>query len=161
MISEGQEFYQQVGPITAETCAYSLRTKSKSPFSEVTIMRHPFHIKTPDATFLALNQPHIFAPFFSGYLDLLKEKLSQVEVQGHGYTYSYFTCGQDHYPRNPTWKPWQHLEAYCDKTCYDFYEARDMIFQRIGRKLVCECELLRNDDEIRRRELGIGIPWQR
>jgi hypothetical protein len=41
-----------------------------------------------------------------------------------------------------------------------------MIFERIGRKLICECELLRNDDEIRRRELealgvGFGEPGRR
>ena len=123
-------------------------------------MRHPSSIKTPDATYLALNQPHIFAPFFAGYLELLKKKLPQVEVQGNGYTYSYYSCGQDHYPRNPSWKQWQHLEYQCDKAGYDFFETRDMIFERIGRKLVCECELLRNSDEIRRRELeAFGVDF--
>jgi len=73
-------------------------------------MRHPFDIKTPDKTWLDLNQDPIFHRFFAGYLELLKKKLSQVEVQGHGYTHSYYTCRQDHYPRNPNWKPWQHRE---------------------------------------------------
>jgi hypothetical protein len=59
-------------------------------------------------------------------LDLLRKKLSQIEVKGT-INYSYYDCGQDHYRRNPNWKPWQHLEWYCDKTRYDFLEARDMI----------------------------------
>jgi len=118
------------------------RTKSKPPFSEATIMRHPFDIKTPDATFLALNQPHIFGPFFAGYLELLKKKLSQVDFIGtSGQKYSYHTCGQDHYRGNPNWKPWQHLEWYCDQQRYQFYEARDMIFSRVGRKFLSRVSL--------------------
>ena len=43
---------------------------------------------------------------------------------------------------------------------YDFFEARDMIFERIGRRLECECELLRNDAAIRRRELeAFGVDF--
>jgi hypothetical protein len=61
-------------------------------------MKHPHEVKTPDPTWMHLNQPHIFGPFFAGYLHLLREKPPQVEVQGHGYKYGYYTCGQDHYP---------------------------------------------------------------
>ena len=124
-------------------------------------MKHPFQIKTPDATYLALNQPHIFGPFFAGYLKLLRKKLSQVDViSTSGQKYSYFTCGQDHYRGNPNWKPWRYLEWYCDKMRFDFYESRDMIFQRVGQKLECECELLRNDNAIRRKELeSFGVDF--
>ena len=31
--------------------------------------------------------------------------------------------------------------------------ARDIIFERLGRKLNCECEMLRDDKELRRLEL--------
>ena len=31
--------------------------------------------------------------------------------------------------------------------------ARDIIFERLGRKLVCECEMLRDDEKCRRMEL--------
>ncbi len=122
-------------------------------------MRHPTETYTPDKTWHDLNQPHIFQPFFAGYLDLLRKKLSQVEVKGT-INYSYYCCGQDHYQRNPNWRPWQNLEWYCDKTRYDFFEARDMSFERIGRKLDCECELLRDDEAIRRRELeAFGVDF--
>ena len=72
--------------------------------SEVTIMRHPTEIKTPDHTGLDLNQDPIFHRFFVGYLDQLRKKLSQIEVYGNGYQYSFYTRGQDHYPRNPNRK---------------------------------------------------------
>ena len=48
-------------------------------------MRNPIHIKTPDKTWLDLNQPHIFGLFFAEYFELLKRKLSQIEVNGHVY----------------------------------------------------------------------------
>jgi len=31
---------------------------------------------------------------------------------------------------------------YCDKTGNDFYEAKDMIEERIGNKVECECQIL-------------------
>ena len=30
---------------------------------------------------------------------------------------------------------------------------RDIIFERLGRKLICECEMLRDDEKLRRLEL--------
>ena len=67
--------------------------------------------------------------------------------------YRYYTCAQEHDCRNPAWKPFQHLMWYCQESGYDFYEALDMIEERIGRKLICECQLLSDDKEIRRRDL--------
>ena len=58
--------------------------------------------------------------------------------------YRYYTCGQEHDRRNPAWKPFQHLSWYCQELGYDFDEARDMIDERVGRKLICECDLLRS-----------------
>ena len=46
--------------------------------------------------------------------------------------------------RDPNWKSCQLLERHCVESGYDFLEARDMIQERIGRKLICECELLKN-----------------
>jgi hypothetical protein len=31
--------------------------------------------------------------------------------------------------------------------------ARDIIFEQLGRKLICECEMLRDDEKCRRIEL--------
>jgi hypothetical protein len=110
-------------------------------------------MKTADLTYLALKVESNFQKFFKGYLELLQKKFKQIEVQGNNYSYSYYTCGQIHDPRNPEWKPFKNLLDYCEKTRYDFFEVRDMIFERIGYKVVCECKLLGDDRERRRMEL--------
>ena len=44
---------------------------------------------------------------------------------------------------------------------------RDIIFERIGRKVICECQFLNDDKEIRRKELekvfgvDFGVPGKR
>ncbi|MEJ2168073.1 MAG: hypothetical protein P8X90_21345, partial [Desulfobacterales bacterium] len=65
-----------------------------------------------------------------GYLDLLRKKLSKVEgISTSGQKYNCLHCGTAHVRGNPGWNPWRHIEEYCDKTCYDFLEARHMIFE--------------------------------
>jgi hypothetical protein len=101
---------------------------------------------TPDHTFLRLNQDEYFQPFFRRYLELLKSHLEQIQVMDHNgsFHHSYYSCGQHHDRQNPDWKPLQILERHCFSEGYDFYEARDMIEEKIGRRLGCECELLGN-----------------
>ena len=101
---------------------------------------------TADHTFLRLSQDEYFQPFFREYLELLKSNLKQIQVMGSdGNPYhTYYTCGQDHDKRNREWKPFHLLEQHCEECGYDFLEARDMIQERTGRKLICECELLRH-----------------
>jgi hypothetical protein len=105
----------------------------------------PDNIRTADHTWMILNQMPNFQQFFRGYLDVLKSNLQQVSVIGIDgqERYRYYTCGQEHDRRNPAWKPFQHLMRYCERERLDFYEARDMIELRVGRKLGCECEILK------------------
>jgi hypothetical protein len=110
----------------------------------------PIAMRTPDATWLDLRKPHRFQAFFQGLIEYLKTKLQRVTVAG---SHDYYTCGQLHDRGNRHWKPFQHLWTYCEKTGHDFYEAKDMIEERIGRNLICECELLNDEKAIRRREL--------
>jgi hypothetical protein len=95
---------------------------------------------------MILNQMPNFQQFFRGYLEILKANFKQVSVMGIDgkERYRYYTCGQEHDRRNPAWSPFQHLMRYCQELGYDFDEAQDMIEERIGRKLRCECELLRS-----------------
>jgi hypothetical protein len=109
--------------------------------------------RAPEMTYLKLRVESNFQKFFKGYTKLLQKKFKQIEVHGNNYRYSYYTCGQIHDPRNPEWKPFQHLWNYCEKTQFDFFEVRDMIFERIGYKVVCECQLLGDYKERRRMEL--------
>ena len=105
---------------------------------------------------------------FKGYLEILQMKLFKREVIGHNYSYSYYTCGQPHDPRNRKWKPFQHLEWYCEKKRFGFYAVKEIIEDRIGRKLTCECQILNGDEkEIRRMTLqkifgaDFGCPGRR
>lgn len=112
-------------------------------------------ILTNHQTWKELSSNDKFQQFFKDYLALLQRKLQKREVVGHNYSYSYFTCGQSHDRRDPAFKPFQNLEWYCQKHRYDFDAVKDMIEERIGRKLLCECELLHDDRTMRRKELKL------
>jgi len=109
-------------------------------------------LRTPDATWLALRQEPNFRPFFEGLLEYLKKKLEKVKKAG---AYDYYTCGHEHYSWDRHWEPFKHLWNYCEKTGYDFYEAKDLIEERIGRKIICECQLLNDDKAVRKKELEV------
>jgi hypothetical protein len=110
-------------------------------------------IMTPDLTYLKLSVESNFQEFFKGYIRLLEKKFEQVEVHGDNYSYSYWTCGLIHHPQNPDWKPFKHLWNYCERTGYDFFEVRDLIEERIGHKMTCECQLVDGGKARRRLEL--------
>jgi hypothetical protein len=124
----------------------------------------PTPMRIPDATWLDLRKPDRFQEFFQGLLEYLKGKLQKVTVVG---SHDYYTCGQLHEKWNRHSEPFQHLWAYCEKTGHDFYEAKDMIEERIGRTLKCECELLNDGKAITRKELqtmfgvDFGLPGER
>ncbi len=108
---------------------------------------------TNEKTWQKLSIDENSQEFFRDFLKLLQNKLQKGEVIGQNYRHSYYTCGQTHDRRNPDWNPFHNLEWYCKKNCFDFYAVRDLIEERIGRRLVCECELLNNENEMRRKEL--------
>ena len=66
---------------------------------------------------------------------------------------SYYTCGQLHDQRNPDWKPYKILWQLCKKYDYDPFIAREIIEDRIGQKLTCECQLLNDKNSVRRMTL--------
>ena len=105
-------------------------------------MRNAFII--PSKTVTDLEQPEIYRKFMQGYLRLLRSHLTQYKVMNHlgNIQEIKYSCGQDHHPQNPNWKPFQYLEQYCRKCGYDDMEAQDIIEEHIGRRLICECELL-------------------
>jgi hypothetical protein len=101
-------------------------------------------VRKPDPTWLKLSADAGLQAFMRGYLQLLRANLQQVTVIDHrgNARHSYCTCGQDHDRRNPNWKPFKLLARYCRKRGLDDYEAREIIEDRIGRRLICECELV-------------------
>ncbi len=116
-------------------------------------MKRPPKMRTPDHTRLNLGQEKYYRPFIQEYIKVLKANLKLVKHIGHSYSYTTYTCGEPHDRRNPNWKPFKILWGYSERTGYDFFVARDIIFERLGRKLVCECEMLRDDEKRRRLEL--------
>ncbi len=95
-------------------------------------------------TYINLDQPDIFREFMHRYFELLRSNLQQYKVmdQNGDLREIRYSCGQEHDPRNPNWKPFQYLEQCCRKCGYDDMEARDIIEEQIGKRLECECQLL-------------------
>jgi hypothetical protein len=110
-------------------------------------------IYIPDSTWTDLDQEPIFQKFMQEYLDLLLNNLTKIKVKGDYYITSYYTCGQIHDPQNPHFKPFKVLSMICKKYNYEPLIARDIIEEKIYRRLECECQILGNQFQNRRMEL--------
>ena len=95
-----------------------------------------------------------FKKFSRGLTEYLKGKLQRVEVKGGRYSYDQYTCGQLHDRRNPDWGKLENLWKYCEETEFDPYAAIDAIEERIGVKLECDCQIVNNEIENRRKALA-------
>jgi hypothetical protein len=83
--------------------------------------------------------------------DYLKSNLTLVEVKG---AYSYYSCGHDYHRHSDLgWKPFKNLEEFCEMKGFDPYEVRDLIENHLGKKLVCECQIVNAEEAIRRARL--------
>jgi hypothetical protein len=110
-------------------------------------------IYIPDSTWTDLDQEPIFQKFMKEYIDLLQNSLKKVKVKGNSYNTRYYTCGQVHDPQNPFWQPFKLLTLICKKYNYDPLIARDIIEEKIHRRLECECQILGNQSQNHRMEL--------
>ena len=99
-----------------------------------------------DSTWTDLDQEPIFQKFMKEYLDLLQNSLTKIKVKGDSYSTKHYTyiCGQAHDRRNPAWQPFKLLSQICRKYNYDPLIARDIIEEKIYRRLECECQILGN-----------------
>ena len=118
-------------------------------------------IYIPDKAWVDLEQEPKYQHFMKEYINLLQKRLNRVEVIGKSTSYTYFDCGQAHSEKNPEWVPFKFLWQICKKYNYDPFTAKDIIELKIGKSLVCECQLLRNDKAVRRMELknSFGIDF--
>jgi hypothetical protein len=108
-------------------------------------------ILSPDATRLELARPGEFQRFYKEYIELLKRKIQRITAGGTGQ--SYYTCGEIHDRSNKNWQPFFHLWSYTEEKGLDFYAVKDLIEEHLGREIICECEIMRNEKAIRRRAL--------
>ena len=114
----------------------------------------PKPCRTYEFTGDILDHDGEYKKFFRGLTEYLKSKLQRVEVKGSRHNYYQYICGQIHDKRNPDWKPWMHLWDYCLEVGFDPYAARDAIEERLGVKLECDCQIINNDIENRRKALA-------
>ena len=95
-----------------------------------------------------------FKKFFNGLAEHLKKKLQRIEVKGGRHNYNQYTCGQLHDRRNPEWRKLENLWKYCEEAAFDPYAAIDALEERLGVKLECDCQIVNNDIENRRKALA-------
>jgi len=116
-------------------------------------IKMPNTIYIPDKTWIELEQEPIFQKFMKEYIDLLQNDLKKVEVQGNSHNTSYYTCGQLHDQRDPRWRPFKLLSQICKKYNYDPIIARDIIEEKIHKRIECECQILGDQPQNRRMEM--------
>jgi hypothetical protein len=87
--------------------------------------------RTAHGTYLYLTEPGMLETFMRDYRLILMDNFQKIRIEGGG---EYWTCGQDHDPRNWNWKPWQHLERLCRKRGLDDFAVRDILFEHLGYK---------------------------
>ena len=116
-------------------------------------MRNIIYI--PDSTWTDLDQVPIFQKFMKEYINLLQNNLTKIKVKGDSNNTDHYTfiCGQPHDLRNPSWQPFKLLSMLCKKHNFDPLIARDIIEEKIYRRLECECQILDNQSQDRRMEL--------
>jgi len=113
----------------------------------------PNIIYIPDSTWTDLDQEPIFQKFMKEYLDLLQNSLTKIKVKSDSYSTKHYTCEQTHDPQNPYWKPFKVLSLISKKYNYDPLITRDIIEEKIYKRLECECQILGNQSQNRRMEL--------
>jgi hypothetical protein len=124
-------------------------------------------IRPAHETWKYLNQDNNFHDFMADFLKYLQSNLKLIKVHGDKDSYQYYSCGQPHDPRNPLWNPFQHMQEFCRMKRFDFRVVMSLLEDRIKRRLQCECEILTDRDDLRRKDLQMtfgmdfGTPGRR
>ena len=107
-------------------------------------------IRSVHLTYLYLSVPENLAKFLSEFRQILKNNFQIIIVEGE----ERYTCGQDHTKLNPNWVPFQHLERYSLEQGLDDFEVRDFLEEYLRRPINCECDILIDRREQRKRDLA-------
>lgn len=110
-------------------------------------------IRLAHETWQHLDQENNFRQFMRELLPHLQNTLQLIEVHSGKTKYNYYSCGQPHDPENPLWRPFKNLKAFCRNRRLDFEVVKCMLEERLFKRLQCECEILTNRDDIRRKDL--------
>jgi hypothetical protein len=114
-------------------------------------MKHELpKIRSVHMTNLYLSVPENLAKFLSEFRKILKENFQVINVEGE----ERYTCGQEHTRFNPDWKPFKHFEPYCLGQGLDDFEVRDFLEEYLRRPIICECDILIDRRDQRKRDLA-------
>jgi len=106
--------------------------------------------RTAYGTYLYFAEPGVLEAFMQDYRLILIQNIQKIRIEG---SREYWSCGQEHDPRNWNWKPWQHLERLCREQGLDDFAVGDILVEHLGRKLECECQILYDERELRKEAL--------
>ena len=107
-------------------------------------------IRSVQMTNLYLSVPENLERFLREFRQILKNNFQAITVEGE----KRYTCGQEHTRHNPNWVPFSHFELYCLKQGLDNFEVRDFLEEHLGRPIICECDILIDRRELRKRDLA-------
>lgn len=103
-------------------------------------------------TWIKLHSDSLWNPFFEGLKEYLRSKLKVIKIDER----FEYTCGAIyHHPSIPDYQrfKFRHLEAYCLSKGFDDMVVMELIIEKTGRKIICECELVNNIENNRRARL--------
>ena len=107
-------------------------------------------IRSVHMTNLYLSVSENLAKFLNEFRQILRDNFQVITIEGE----KRYACGQDHTKLNPNWVPFQHLERYCLEQGLDDFEVRDFLEEYLRRPIVCECDILIDRRELRKRDLA-------
>lgn len=115
-------------------------------------------MRTADATYLYLSRDNNLQKFILKFQQYLKKKLPVKKLPDGS---EFYDCGRDHRWPGSGFKPFRHLEVFCEKKGLDDFEVRVLLEDHFGREIVCECQILNDEREIRkkalRRQFGVDF----
>ena len=106
-------------------------------------------IRSVHMTNLYLSVPENLEKFLREFRQILKNNYQKITFEGE----ERYSCGQEHTRLNPNWEPFQHLERYCLEQGLDDFEVRDFLEEYLNRRIICECDILIDRREERKRDL--------
>ena len=106
-------------------------------------------IRSVHMTNLYLSVPENLEKFLTEFRQILRDNFQKITVEGE----KRYTCGQEHTKLNPNWEPFKHLERYCMEQGLDDFEVRDFLEEYLKRPITCECHILYDPRELRKRDL--------
>jgi hypothetical protein len=110
-------------------------------------------VRPAHETWRHLSQESNFQQFMKELLDYLQKNLQIIKVHNGKSSYQYYSCGQPHDPRNPLWQPFQYVQEFCRMKRCDFRVVMSLLEDRIKKRPQCECEILTDRNDLRRKEL--------